>query len=93
MMETQQSVAEELPALYRAILDGVAQLEMRGQRREALLVRAEATRVYSSAWDELARRRLASLCRRIQRVVAGKERPRSEANTSWTRSVGSLSVR
>lgn len=77
VMETQLSPAEELPALYRVILDGVAQLEQLGERREAGLVRAEATRVYSTSWDENGRRRLAALCRRVERVVAGEERPRA----------------
>jgi hypothetical protein len=82
-METTQSPAEVLPALYRAILDGVAQLEQLGQRREAALVRAEATRVYSTAWDEAGRRRLTALIRRIDRVVAGEERPRVERARGW----------
>ena len=35
------SLAEELPALYRAILDRVAELEADGHRVEAARVRAE----------------------------------------------------
>jgi hypothetical protein len=58
------SPAEELPALYRAILDRVAQLEAGGERREAARVRATATRIYSRAWDERARRSLEDLLRR-----------------------------
>jgi hypothetical protein len=60
----QNSPAEELPALYRAILDRVAQLEADGERREAARVRATATRIYSRAWDERARRGLEDLLRR-----------------------------
>jgi hypothetical protein len=58
------SPAEELPALYRAILDRVAQLEADGDRKEAARVRATATRIYSRAWDERARRGLEDLLRR-----------------------------
>lgn len=82
-MDQQLSPAEELPALYRAILDGVAELERRGERREAALVRAEATRVYSTSWDATGRRRLNLLIRRVERVVAGEERPRVPRARPW----------
>lgn len=58
------STAEELPALYRAILDRVAQLESVGERTEAARIRASATRIYSRAWDDRARRELEELLRR-----------------------------
>ena len=58
------SAAEELPALYRAILDRVAQLESGGERVEAARVRASATKIYSRAWDDRARRGLEELLRR-----------------------------
>ena len=57
-------VSEELPALYRAILDRVAQLDSSGERSTANRVRAEATRIYSRRWDEQARRKLEDLLRR-----------------------------
>lgn len=57
----QHSPAEELPALYRAILDRVAELERSGQRSRAAHMRADATRIYSRAWDESARRGLVAL--------------------------------
>jgi hypothetical protein len=63
MME-QNSPAEELPALYRAILDRVADLESDGDRAEAARVRATATRIYSRAWDDSARRGLTDLLRK-----------------------------
>ena len=59
----QISPAEELPALYRAILDRVADLESDGDRARAY-VRATATRIYSRAWDEPARRGLTDLLRK-----------------------------
>ena len=64
-----QSPAQQLPGLYRAILDGVARLERIGERREAGRIRIEATRAYSTAWDEPNRRRLEHLLRRIDRML------------------------
>jgi hypothetical protein len=84
-METQPAGPEELPTLYRAILDGVAALERIGERREAQLIRRDATRHYSAAWDDRTRRRLHSQLRRIERVVAGHDRPRRER--AWSRAV------
>ncbi len=66
------SRAEELPSLYRAILDRVAQLEAAGDRREAARVRSEATTAYSRAWDDRARRELESLLRRADRPTAAE---------------------
>jgi len=57
------SAAEELPALYRAVLDRVAEFEAGGRRDLANLVRARATRIYSRAWDDRARRELQALLR------------------------------
>ena len=81
-METHASPADDLPALYRAILDGIAQLERLGARREAGLLRAEATRIYSTAWDEAGVRRLGQIRRRIERIIAGDERPRTAMSRS-----------
>ncbi|HEY7701639.1 MAG TPA: hypothetical protein VIB02_04945 [Candidatus Limnocylindrales bacterium] len=67
--------AEELPALYRAILDRVAELEATGERARAARLRSDATDAYSKAWDERARRRLESLLRRAD-PDADAERPR-----------------
>lgn len=66
--------AEELPALYRAILDRVADLEASGERAEAGRIRREATAAYSRAWDDRARRRLTSLLRAAERPVQPERR-------------------
>ena len=66
------SRAEELPALYRAILDRVAQLEAAGDRREAARVRSAATTAYSRAWDDRCSRELESLLRRADRPTAAQ---------------------
>jgi len=66
------SRAEDLPTLYRAILDRVALLESAGDRSEARRVRQHATAAYSRAWDERARRELESLLRRAERPTAAE---------------------
>jgi hypothetical protein len=63
------SPAEQLPAIYRAVLDSVAELERRGKRFEASRFRSEAIRAYSRAWDIRGRRRLESILRRAQRAL------------------------
>jgi hypothetical protein len=55
------SPAEELPALYRALLDRVAQIEAEGRRADAYRLRSEASRIYSKSWDHRARRALQDL--------------------------------
>jgi hypothetical protein len=65
------SLAEDLPALYRTILDRVAELEADGHRVEAARMRASATQIYSRAWDERARRHLEGLLLRNARPAAG----------------------
>jgi len=55
------SAAEALPGLYRAILARVAELDAAGQRASANRVRAAATKAYSRAWDERARKELLGL--------------------------------
>lgn len=75
------SPAEELPALYRAILDRVASLEAAGDRAEALRVRSAASKAYSRAWDDRARRQLEALLRRAERPTTA-ERPRGRPGRS-----------
>ena len=75
--ETGSSLAEDLPELYRTILERVAELERIGARREGGRVREAATRIYSERWDEAARRDLSQLIVRADRGIAAGERPRS----------------
>jgi hypothetical protein len=72
----QQPVAEVLPGLYRAVLDAVADLELRGHRRDAATIRSEATRVYSAAWNRAAAHRLRVLSTRAARIIGSRRRPR-----------------
>jgi hypothetical protein len=76
-MEPRSSPADDLPSVYRSILDGIAVLEGLGARREAALLRAEATKIYSTAWDEPGLRRLRHIKSRIERIISGEERPRT----------------
>jgi hypothetical protein len=70
------TLAEDLPEIYRAILDRVADLERIGARGDAGRIRAQATKTYSDAWDESARRRLLRLLANAQRGLTPTERPR-----------------
>ena len=56
--------AEELPALYRAVLDCVGKLEASGNRELAGQIRSDAIRIYSKSWDARAKRDLETLLRR-----------------------------
>jgi hypothetical protein len=71
--------ADDLPGLYRDILDRVAELEQIGERPEAARIRMAATKEYSEAWNEAGRGRLLSLLGKADRTIAGRDRPRG-----WT---------
>jgi hypothetical protein len=73
-----QSPAEQLPAIYRAVLDSVAELERRGERLEASQFRDEAIRAYSRAWDGAGRRRLLRILRGAERLIAVTPEPAPE---------------
>jgi hypothetical protein len=70
------TLAEDLPEIYRTILDRVADLERAGARRDAGRIRADATRAYSDAWDEGARRQLVGLLARADRGLTPVARQR-----------------
>ena len=75
--EAGASPAEELPGLYRAILERVAELEQLGDRPAAARIRISATKIYSEAWDATGRRNLLSLLARADRTIAGEAQPRT----------------
>jgi hypothetical protein len=75
----QQPVAEVLPGLYRAVLDAVADLEVRGHREDAAILRADATRAYSGAWTPAAAHRLKVLRARAHRIVASRRPGKRES--------------
>jgi hypothetical protein len=74
VMESQHSPADELPALYRAILDGVAPLERTALRTEALRIRADAAKIYADSWSADGRKALLGLIRRVDRLTLANER-------------------
>jgi hypothetical protein len=73
-MESPASPADELPALYREILDGLAPLERSPLRPEALRIRARASRIYAQTWSDQGRKSLQNLLRRIERLSAQQTR-------------------
>lgn len=83
----QLPVSEVLPGLYRAVLDAVARLEARGRRREAAQIRADATAVYSRAWNPAAARRLRSLSARADRILESRRRAAPEARKPRGRAI------
>lgn len=74
--EPASTPAEDLPGLYRLILERIAALEQSGERTEAGRIRVSATTAYSGAWDEAGRSRLIALIARADRALSGREQPR-----------------
>ena len=58
--------AEELPTLYRGVLETIARLERAGERSFAWDIRQKAINAYSTRWDERGRRTLQRLDRDAQ---------------------------
>lgn len=78
-----KSASEELPALYRALLDRIAQIDAAGHRAVGYRIRAEATRIYSRAWDDRARRGLEALLRQAaDKETAQRDPVRGSARRS-----------
>jgi hypothetical protein len=73
------SPAEELPGLYRDILERVELLEQVGARAEASQIRHKATETYSRAWDAAGRKSLVGLLARADRALEGDPPPRTWA--------------
>jgi hypothetical protein len=78
-----QSIAHDLPELYRAVLERVAQLERSGARREAAIIRSDAIAAYSVRWDDVAKKRMTALVARADRVLGGVDRARGNFAESW----------
>lgn len=75
-VNSDQTIAEMLPRLYREVLDGLARLESLGARSDAARLRTEAIAGYSRAWDATAYKRLHDLLGRIETMVGELERSR-----------------
>ena len=75
-MNSDQTIAEALPHLYREVLDGLARLEELGARTEAARWRMEAIAGYSRAWDAACQKRLRDLLARVESAGRDLERRR-----------------
>jgi hypothetical protein len=65
-----QTPAEEMPSLYRAVLDTVWRLERVGEREIALDIRRRAVHTYATRWDERGRKELIRINRDALRRLA-----------------------
>jgi transcription initiation factor IIE alpha subunit len=73
-VNSDQTIAETLPRLYREVLDGLARLEQLGAINDAARLRTEAIAGYSRAWDAACRTRLQALLGRIETAARDLER-------------------
>jgi hypothetical protein len=62
--------ADDLPELYRAVLDALARLESAGDRNAAFDLRTRAHRTYATRWDEGGRRALQKIAREADARLA-----------------------
>jgi hypothetical protein len=75
-VNSDQTIAETLPRLYRDVLDALARLEQLGAMGDAARLRAEAIAAYSRAWDAKCYERLRSQLGRIELAARDLERSR-----------------
>ena len=75
-VNSDQTIAEMLPRLYRDVLDALARLEQLGAMSDAARLRTEAIAAYSRAWDAGCYERLRALLVRIDVAARALERTR-----------------
>lgn len=67
----ERNPADELPELYRKVLDAVARLDAVGERASSYELRQRAYRTYAMHWDEKGRKGLNKILREADhRLVA-----------------------
>jgi hypothetical protein len=69
-MDPGVQLAYELPAVYRRVLDRLAELERAGRRDHAVRIRRKALRLYATSWDPGTLRRMRELLDETGRAVA-----------------------
>ena len=74
-MDAPPGSLDDLPLLYRTILDLVEELERCDGRAEAARIRNQALAAYGRGWDALQRRRLEQLEGRLRRSIDARRHP------------------
>jgi hypothetical protein len=74
-----EAISEQLPILYRRVLDAVGRLHASGARREARRWRDEAIERYARAWDQATYRRLEELLARVESLEQARQQERANA--------------
>lgn len=97
-LDPELSVAEALPALYRVVLDALADLEWRGDRAFAVRLRCEAMATYARAWDPGTYRKLERVLERAKLADQGARRRvdttiRRPVRPWWRRRAGEAAAR
>lgn len=73
-MNPDQSVAEDVPRTYRAVLDAVGRLEQLDAWEEAARLRSQAMSAYARRWDHACLRSLERILARLEAARRARER-------------------
>jgi len=70
----ERNPADELPELYRKVLDAVARLDAVGDHRSSYELRQRAYRTYAMHWNEKGRKGLQKILREADRQLSASTR-------------------